>query len=180
MNLETERLNLEPFQASHFDGLRAMESDPEIMRYISNGVVKTPEETWESIHRVTQRWEKYGFSWWAIREKTSGQIVGAACLQHLANIDGAPLEIGWRLIADFHGKGFATEAAKAIIEFAVEHIGATYLVAVAIPENTASQRVMQRLGMSYKGIEQHYDVPCVVYEWAIEEIQTQTPINNHS
>ena len=90
MNLETERLNLEPFQASHFDGLRAMESDPEIMRYISNGVVKTPEETRESIHRVTQRWEKYGFSWWAIREKTSGQIVGAACLQHLANIDGAP------------------------------------------------------------------------------------------
>ena len=143
-------------------------------------MVSLKHETRESIHRVTQRWEKYGFSWWAIREKTSGQIVGAACLQHLANIDGAPLEIGWRLIADFHGTGFATEAAKAIIEFAVEHIGATYLVAVAIPENTASQRVMQRLGMSYKGIEQHYDVPCVVYEWAIEEIQTQTPINNHS
>ncbi|PJZ06974.1 hypothetical protein PRCB_02875 [Pantoea rodasii] len=50
----------------------------------------------------------------------------------------------------------------------------------SISEIKTSQRVMQRLGMTYKGIEQHYDVPCVVYEWAIKEIRTQNPINNHS
>lgn len=167
MELETERLKLEPFQAAHYDGLRAMESDPDIMRYISNGVVKTPEETWESITRVQQRWEKYGFSWWTIREKVYGQVVGAVCLQHLANIEGAPLEIGWRLIAEHHGKGYASEAAQAVIAFAKQQIGAHYLVAVADPENHASQRVMQRIGMTYKAIEQHYDVPCVVYELTI-------------
>ncbi len=169
MKLETSRLQLEPFELAHFDGLRAMENDPEIMRYISNGVVKTPEETLETIERVTLRWQQYGFSWWAMREKASGDIVGAGCLQHLANQDGAPLEIGWRLNANHHGKGYATEAAQAIIQFAVEHIGANYLVAVADPENAASQRVMQRLGMTYKAIEQHYDVPCVVYELHIAE-----------
>ncbi len=167
MELETERLKLEPFQVAHYDGLRVMESDPDIMLYISNGVVKTPEETWESITRVQQRWEKYGFSWWAVREKVSGQVVGATCLRHLANIESAPLEIGWRLIAEHHGKGYASEAAQAVIAFAKQQIGTSYLVAVAVPENHASQRVMQRIGMTYKAIEQHYDVPCVVYEMHI-------------
>jgi len=164
MDLETERLKLEPFNDSHYEGLRVMDNDPGVMRYINKGMVKTPEETWETIRRVQTRWQKYGFSWWAIREKSSGAIVGAACLQHLANVEGAPLEIGWRLVPEQNGKGYATEAAKAIIDLASEQIGSTYLVAVADPENMPSQRVMQRLGMTYKAIEQHYDVPCVVYE----------------
>ncbi|MCW4784717.1 GNAT family N-acetyltransferase [Enterobacter chuandaensis] len=164
MELETPRLKLEPYNDSHYEGLRVMDSDSGVMRYITGGIVKTPEETWEGIRRVQARWDKYNFSWWAIKEKTSGAIVGAACLQHLANVDGAPLEIGWRLVPEYNGKGYATEAAKAIIDYAVERIGATYLVAVADPENIPSQRVMQRLGMTFKAIEQHYDVPCVVYE----------------
>jgi hypothetical protein len=77
---------------------------------------------------------------------------------------GAPLEIGWRLVPEHNGKGYATEAAKAIVDYAVERVGASYLVAVADPENIASQRVMKRLGMSYKAIERHYDTECVVYE----------------
>lgn len=162
--IETERLRLEPFNKSHINGLRAMDSDPEILRYISNGVTKSHDETMETIQRVQTRWQQYGFSWWAMCDKQSGEVAGAACLQHLANQDGAPLEIGWRLRKEFHGKGLATEAAKAIVDFAVERVGVTYLVAVAHPDNLASQRVMQRLGMIYKGIEVHYDEPCVVYE----------------
>ncbi|ARU92679.1 GNAT family N-acetyltransferase [Tatumella citrea] len=168
MNLDTTRLRLEPYNDSHYEGLRVMDNDPGVMRYISKGIVKTPEETRENIRRVQDRWHKYGFSWWAIKEKTSGTVVGAACLQYLENVEGAPLEIGWRLIPEHNGKGYATEAAKAIIDFAAEHIGAHYLVAVADPENIPSQRVMQRLGMTYKATEQHYDEPCVVYELSIQ------------
>ncbi|KGD76751.1 guanosine monophosphate synthetase [Tatumella morbirosei] len=167
MNLETTRLKLEPYNDSHYEGLRVMDNDSEVMRYINKGIVKTPEETRENIRRVQSRWHKYGFSWWAIKEKASGVVVGAACLQYLANVEGAPLEIGWRLIPEHNGKGYATEAAEAIIDYAAEHIGADYLVAVADPENIPSQRVMQRLGMTYKAIEQHYDEPCVVYELSI-------------
>lgn len=164
MDLETPRLKLEPYDDSHYEGLRVMDSDAGVMRYITGGIVKTPEETWEGIRRVQGRWNKYNFSWWAIKEKSSGVIVGAACLQHLANVDGAPLESGWRLVPEHNGKGYATEAAQAIVDYAAEQVGANYLVAVADPENIPSQRVMQRLGMTYKAIEQHYDVPCVVYE----------------
>ncbi|MCK7451782.1 GNAT family N-acetyltransferase [Enterobacter chengduensis] len=167
MDLETPRLKLEPYNDSHYEGLRVMDSDVGVMRYITGGIVKTPEETWEGIRRVQARWDKYNFSWWAIKEKSSGVIVGAACLQHLANVDGAPLEIGWRLVPEHNGKGYATEAAQAIVDYAAEQVGANYLVAVADPENIPSQRVMQRLGMTYKAIEQHYNVPCVVYELKI-------------
>ena len=162
--IETERLRLEPFALSHLSGLRAMDDDPEIMRYINAGQVKSADETLATIERVQQRWQRYGFSWWALREKSSDEIVGAACLQHLANQEHAPLEIGWRLLRSAQGKGYATEAARAIVRYASEQVGTDYLVAVADPENLPSHRVMQRLGMRYRGIEQHYDQPCVVYE----------------
>ncbi|WP_323170085.1 GNAT family N-acetyltransferase [Pantoea agglomerans] len=80
--------------------------------------------------------------------------------------------MGWRLVPAPNGKGYATEAAKAIIDFAANQIGATYLMAVADPENAPFQRVIQRLGMTYKAIEQHYDVPCVVYELSIQSAQS--------
>ena len=65
MNVETVRLILEPYNDSHYEGLRVMDSDAEVMRYINKGIVKTPEETWEGIRRVQARWDKYHFSWWA-------------------------------------------------------------------------------------------------------------------
>lgn len=164
MIVETARLRLEPYDDTHYQGLRVMDSDAEVMRYINHGIAKTPEQTWETLRRVQQRWQQYGYSWWAIKEQVSGEIVGAACLQHLGNNDNAPLELGWRLLPNHTGKGYATEAARAIIDFAVKQTGTDYLVAVADPENIPSQRVMQRLGMTYKGIEPHYDISCVVYE----------------
>lgn len=164
MIVETERLRLEPFEDAHYQGLRVMDSDADVMRYVNQGVVKTPDETWDTLRRVQQRWQQYGYSWWVIKKKHSADIIGAACLQHLGNNDNAPLELGWRLLPNQRGQGFATEAARGIIDFAVKQTGTDYLVAVAHTENIPSQRVMQRLGMSYKGIEEHYDMPCVVYE----------------
>lgn len=139
-----------------------MDSDAEVMRYINKGIVKTPEETVEGIRRVQARWDKYHFSWWAIREIFWCDR-WCSMPQH-GKRGGAPLEIGWRLVPEHNGKGYASEAAKAIVDYAVERVGASYLVAVADPENIASQRVMKRLGMSYKALERHYDTECVVYE----------------
>lgn len=167
--LHTARLRMEPMNQQHYDGMRAMDTDPQVMRYISPGVIKSVEDTQATIERIQGRWQQYGFSWWALMLAGTDEMVGAACLQHLANEDGAPLEIGWRLLRGCCGKGYASEAAQAIITFAREQIGTTYLVAVTDPENVASQRVMQRLGMRYVGIEKHYDEQCVVYELQLAE-----------
>ncbi|WP_039016900.1 GNAT family N-acetyltransferase [Halocynthiibacter namhaensis] len=162
--IHTQRLRLVPFSTEHQDALYEMDSDPDVMRYLGDGSVKTPEETAAGIERVQKRWRKLGYGWWAVFECETNEIIGAACLQNLANQDEAPLEIGWRLKPSAQGKGFATEAGFAAIRFAFEEIGTDYLVAVANPQNYASQQVMERLGMRCIGVEEHYAEPCVVYE----------------
>lgn len=162
--IETERLRMEPFSSSHTSALNALNADPDIMRYIGEGTTETLEETKATIERVSDRWKRFGYSWWVLIQLKDNEIVGSACVQNLAHKAEAPLEIGWRLIPKYQGLGFATEAGQAAIEFAFGTLGATYLVAVAHPQNKSSHRVMERLGMNYVGIEEHYDQPCIVYD----------------
>lgn len=161
MIIETKRLCLEPFAERHLTGLHALDSDPDVMRFL--GPVKTVDETRDAIARVSERWQRLGYGWWAMTEISSGSVIGAACLQNIANVDDAPLEVGWRLAPSARGKGYATEAGKAAMDFAFDCIGTSLVLAVADQENTASHRVMQRLGMTYRGVETHYDQPLTTY-----------------
>lgn len=161
--LTTERLRLEPIDDDHFDGLQAMNRLPEVMRFIS-GQPETPEQTRNMIALVKGRWAEYGFSWWAFIERASGRLVGAGCIQYLGRDPANPHEIGWRLAPDCWGKGLASEAARAMAAFAFESLDAPTLVAVCLPENAASSRVMETLGMHYRGLETWYERPHAVFE----------------
>ena len=132
------------------------------MRYL--GGADTREDTATGIARQQDKWRRYGFGWWSVFEKDGGALIGAACLQHLGHIESNPLEIGWRLIPEAQGKGYATEAGRAAMDFGFDVIGETYLTSVANPANTASTRVMERLGMRYVGVQMHYDEACATYE----------------
>lgn len=160
--ITTDRLFLTPFAPEHTDALFSMNSNPEVMRYL--GDLQTRKETEEGIARVQARWDTLGYAWWTILLKGTDTIIGSACLQNLAHKENAPLEIGWRLMTAHHGKGYATEAGQAAMNFGFDQIGVEYICSVADPENTASQKVMQRLGMSFVGIQTHYDVPYVYFE----------------
>jgi RimJ/RimL family protein N-acetyltransferase len=160
--ITTERLRLVPFAPAHAAGLHKMNSDPEVMRYL--GDPQSLEEVDASILRQQDKWAQHGFGWWSVFERESGDLVGAACLQHLGHVETNPLEIGWRLLPSAQGKGYATEAGQAAMDYGFNVIGETYLTAVTDLENKASARVMERLGMRYIGIQTHYDVPCVTYE----------------
>jgi len=159
--LHTARLRLEPFDERHLDGLNAMNSDPAVMRHI--GPVETPEDTRAAIARVQARWAEWGYSWWTVLDRATGEVVGAGCLQHLDRDRSKPHEIGWRLRRSDWGRGYATEAATAIVDFAFDTIGAPVVFAVADPANAASIRVMERLGMTSVGLERHYDKLLAAY-----------------
>ena len=160
--ITTPRLHLAPFAPEHLDDLHAMNSDPEVTRYLAGP--QTRAQVKDSIERVQERWAKHGFSWWTMFLKRSETIIGAACLQNLAHKENAPLEIGWRLMTAYHGHGYATEAGQAAIDFGFDRVGVDYLCAVANSENTASQNVMRRLGMRYVGVQTHYDEECAYFE----------------
>ncbi|KQQ97088.1 GNAT family N-acetyltransferase [Massilia sp. Leaf139] len=161
--LSTERLRLEPIDDRHFDGLQAMNSQSEVMRFIS-GQPETPAQTRHMIELVKGRWAQYGFSWWAFIEKETERLVGAGCIQYLGRDPANPHEIGWRLVPDRWGMGLASEAAHAMAAWAFDHLAAPTLVAVRLPENTQSAKVMDRLGLRYRGVETWYERPHAVHE----------------
>lgn len=160
--LTTARLRLEPFNDHHFEGLFRMNSQPEVMRYIT-GRPDTPEDTRATIDRVKQRWLEYGFSWWSFIELDSNELIGAGCIQYLGRDPANPLEIGWRLRKDKWSQGFASEAARTMASFAFDTVGGDSLYAVCHPDNHASAHVMKKLGMQYRGIERWYDMDTAVY-----------------
>lgn len=173
--LKTVRLHLVPCNDEHLDGLSAMNSDPEVMRYIT-GRPETRAETHLMIERVKARWTRWGYSWWTIIERQSGEIIGAGCIQNLRR-DGTepdpncPLEIGWRLRRDKWGHGFAIEAALAMANFAFTHLRADTLFAVCNSDNSASMRVMAKLGMHYRGLEDWYAQKVATYAITADEWQ---------
>jgi RimJ/RimL family protein N-acetyltransferase len=167
--LTTSRLRLEPFTQDHLAGLNKLNSDPEVMRYISAGRPETLEDTRAVIERVMTRWRELGYSWWAIVERVTGEVVGAGAIQNLRREAtlvpdlACPLEIGWRLRRDRWGQGLAVEAANAMGDFAFRHLKARELLAVCDPANTASANVMKRLGMQEAGVQRWYGKDLLTY-----------------
>jgi RimJ/RimL family protein N-acetyltransferase len=163
--LLTSRLRLEPSAEKHLDGLNEMNQRPEVMRFFG-GQPETREQTAAGIARVQRSWSVLGTSWWAFVDLASNRVAGAGCIQYLRresaipedleSLRGNPLEIGWRLHPDFWRQGYATEAARRMAAFAFQSLKAKELLAVRHPENEASARVMDRLGMSYRGLEPWY------------------------
>ena len=160
--LTTARLRLEPMNDRHFDGLFHMNSQAEVMQYIT-GKPDTAEDTLAMIERVKARWIEFGFSWWSFIEQDSNEIIGAGCIQYLGRDPANPLEIGWRLRRDKWNLGYASEAARVMAAFAFETVKGDSLFAVCHQENLASAHVMKKLGMHYRGIERWYDMDTAVY-----------------
>lgn len=161
--ITTQRLRLEPFAIHHAPFLNTINNEPQVMKFLSNVTPETIDTTHAAIARVRERWERLGYSWWAIITRATDSVIGAACMQNVANKADADLEIGWRLATASTGHGYATEAGKAVADYAFDVIGAAYVIAVADPKNIASHRVMERVGMSFRGTESHYDQPCTTY-----------------
>ena len=161
--LATARLRLEPICPAHYAGLRVLNADPAVMRFIS-GCPETPEETTAMIERVQGRWREFGYSWWSFIEEETGELVGAGCIQHLGHDPANEHEIGWRLRPDRWGRGYATEAARRMAAFAFDDLGAPSLAAICHPDNADSAKVMRRLGMRYRGEEVWHAQTVSVYD----------------
>lgn len=163
--LHSARLRFEPMCDAHYDGLRVLNADPDVMRFIS-GQPETPAETRASIARVRARWDTLGFGWWSLIEADSGELVGAGCIQHLAQDPANGHEIGWRLRPDRWGRGYALEAAERMARFAFDDLGVPQLCAICDPANTRSAHLMEKLGMQLRGRETWHAREALVYQIA--------------
>jgi ribosomal-protein-alanine N-acetyltransferase len=165
--IETERLILRPFVEDDFETLCKLRSDPEVMKYMGGDEFRKPEKIKERFRHYIEHQKKYGYAVWAAILKETNEMIGTAGLQHLDN--GEEIEVGYGFDKPFWGKGYATEAARALLHYGFETLGLEKIVAVAIPENIPSRHVMEKLGMKYVKNTMHYGNECVYYSITKDE-----------
>lgn len=148
--LETPRLILRHLVMDDLDELFRLYRDPEIRRYFPEGV-QTREETREELE-----WHMHGhpthpeMGLWATIHKQTGSFIGRCGLLPW-EIDGNPeIEIAYLLDKSFWGQGLATEAADHVMRYGFERLGFARLICLIDPENYASQRVAERIGMTFE------------------------------
>ncbi|MEU7102720.1 GNAT family N-acetyltransferase [Streptomyces longwoodensis] len=146
--LRTDRLVLRRWRDSDLAPWAAMNADPEVRRHL--GGLLTREQSDASVARFRDEFEERGYGWWAVDVRATGEFIGFAGLDRVE--DGLPfdgVEIGWRLARPAWGKGYAAEAASAVLAFGFDTLGLPEILAVTTATNLRSQAVMRRIGMTW-------------------------------
>ncbi|WP_371497871.1 GNAT family N-acetyltransferase [Kitasatospora sp. NBC_00374] len=165
--IHTPRLLLRRWNDYDLAPMAEINADPEVMRWIGDGSVYDLEQTAEAIERWEEEWDEEGFGLFAVELLGSGELIGFAGLsvpEFLPEIMPA-VEIGWRLGRQFWGQGYASEAAHAALEFALEDRGLDRVVSITRAGNTAAENVMHKLGMELELATTHpeYGFPLRVH-----------------
>jgi len=150
MRIETQRLFIRKFHLADDEAMKSIFCDPEVMKY---GVgVQNCEWIKDWINECLENYyRKWGFGAWAVVEKKSNSVIGYCGLFYFPDINGrSEIEVGYRLAKKFWGVGYATEAAKAVIQYAFDTLCIKRLIAMVDPYNVASLGVVEKLGMIHE------------------------------
>ena len=144
--LETERLVLRPLAFSDEDALHAVLGDAETMRWYPHPF--SQEETHRWIEWNLESYAENGHGLWGLVLRESGELVGD-CGLTIQHVDGEDfVEVGWHVRRDLWGQGLATEAGRACADHALGEMKVDRLISLVRPENVASCRVAEKLGMT--------------------------------
>jgi RimJ/RimL family protein N-acetyltransferase len=150
---ETERLRLRPHTAADQGDLAAMWGDERVARHIG-GRVSTTQESWARLLRYAGLWPLLGYGYWAVEERATGRFVGDVGLADFRREMTPPLrspEAGWVLAPWAHGRGFATEAVRAVLAWSDEHLQSASTVCIIDAGHAASIRVAVKCGYVESG-----------------------------
>lgn len=147
--IHTPRLLLRRWTDYDLAPMAEINADPDVMRWIGDGSVLDLEQTAEAIERWEEEWDDEGFGLFAVELLASGELAGAAGLsvpERLPEVLPA-VELSFRLGRPFWGQGYASEAAHAVLEFALEDRGLDQVISVARVGHEAAENVLRKLGM---------------------------------
>jgi len=148
--LETSHLRLREFVPQDADALAAVLGDPVAMRYYPAAFDRKGVEEW--IGKNIGRYQRDGHGLWAMVLKDSGELIGdCGCL--LQEVEGTShIEVGYHVRRDLWGNGYATEAARACMEYAFAKLGAARVISMIRPMNMQSRRVAEKNGMTCENV----------------------------
>ncbi len=145
--LTTERLHLRPFTMDDREALFTITQEPDIFQYFPTKAAWEMEKVERNITHQINHWHTYGYGQMAVTLLEAGQLMGWCGLEFLP--DTNETEVGYLLSNVFWGKGFATEAARASVEFGKNEIGLKEIIGLTDPLNVASQRVLEKCGLVF-------------------------------
>lgn len=162
--LLTPRLRLRPFTREDAPDHLRLYRDPEVTRLLGGGPLDEEQARQRSaaaLTRVSRHWAEHGFGVWALVDKGTGRLVGQCGLLNLP--ESPDIEILYLLERACWGRGLATEAARAVLAHAFEHLRLPRVVAVTRPEHAASRRIMEKLGMTQEADREVFGIHAVCY-----------------
>ncbi len=143
--LTTQRLALHPVTAQDHAGLLAHWTAPDVRRFLFDGALLSPGEITIVIEGSARNFAAAGYGLWTIRETGGTELLGTAGLRPLEDIG---LEVVYSLVPSAWGKGYATEAARAVVDYALDSLGLSEVLAEIDEGNVASVAIVKRLGMT--------------------------------
>jgi ribosomal-protein-alanine N-acetyltransferase len=168
--IETARLRLRPLILDDADAYYlAVMCDPDVRRYLPGGQPLPRDRAEPIIERFQNYWDQHGFGGWAVIHKADDRLIGQCGLQYLPGT--TEVEVYYALAKAYWGQGFAPEAAHATLRYGFETLNFDRIVAVFVPGNHASERVMIKIGMTYQGIKHAYETDLPFYSINCAEFQ---------
>lgn len=159
--LTTARLVLRGFTEDDVDPLYRILSDADALRYFPDPRPPSRERVQKIISNQLQHWEEHRYGWWALEPRSNEELIGWSGLQFIP--ETAEVEVGYLLGQPFWGQGLATEAAQACVQYGFEQLGLETIVGIVHPENVASQRVIEKLGLSFVDRTRYFGMDCYHY-----------------
>jgi RimJ/RimL family protein N-acetyltransferase len=157
--LETKRLILREFKKEDIKNLHSLNSDPQVMQWLTNGVPTELSEVENRVNEVVLMAKRYQhkFGFWSVIEKESGEYLGWFHLKPDRNEPDnlKKVELGFRFFRKYWGNGFATEGSKSLIQKAFREFEVEEIFATAMKKNIASRKVLEKLGFKFS--HEYYD-----------------------
>jgi RimJ/RimL family protein N-acetyltransferase len=158
VHIDTERLYLRPMTMHDVDDLLALHSEPEVREFM--GAVDR-DELVDRVRRADAEWREYGHGMFVALASDDGRFLGRIGLKYWPQFEET--EVGWALRREEWGHGFATEAARACVDWGFREFDYPYLTAMIRADNTRSMRVAERLGMTARREDVLFDIPVIVH-----------------
>ena len=147
--IETERLIIRPFTMDDLEAAHAMNLDEEVSKYTGDGgVVSKKEMERRIVEDVFGDYNKHGYGRLAVELKGADKFIGFTGLKYLEDLE--EVDLGYRFMKAYWGKGIATESGKACVKFGFETLGLDRIIAMVLPENKASIHVLDKLQFNYE------------------------------
>jgi RimJ/RimL family protein N-acetyltransferase len=166
--LETARLRLREMVEADVHDVYLLNSSPNVMRYL--GAERPLSSLDEALmllrERIFPQYQSYGVGRWAVILKDNGLFIGWCGLKYEPAAN--EYDLGYRFIQNYWGKGYATEAARGVLEYCRQHLMGKRIVGKALLENVGSIRVLEKIGMQFERTEEDSDGTVAVYSLNIE------------